>query len=105
MKWRLIDANALKDAFNAWKNMDDYYHDSNCVDIPFEEAFDIIDNAPTIEERQKGKWIGDTDYESFQGSYEAYKCSICGHSLHWRDYCSNKYNFCPNCGSDMRGDI
>lgn len=57
MKLRLIDANALKDAFNAWKNMDDYFHDSNCVDIPFTEAFDIIDNAPTIEERPDGKWI------------------------------------------------
>lgn len=87
---RLIDANALKEAFNAWKNMDDYYHDSNCVDIPFTEAFDIIDNAPTIEERQKGKWELDSI-----GAY----CSEC--KIH-PDYTSN---FCPNCGADMRGDI
>ena len=66
-------------------------------DLSHEQA---IKNIRGIVERH-GKWIGDTDYESFQGSYEAYKCSICGHSLHWRDYCSNEYNFCPNCGARM----
>lgn len=45
---RLIDADELIDAFKAWKNMDDYYHDTDCNDIPFSEAFDLIDNAPTI---------------------------------------------------------
>lgn len=45
---RLIDADALKKAFKAWKTMDDYYHDTDCNDIPFSEAFDLIDNSPTV---------------------------------------------------------
>lgn len=51
---RLIDADDLKKAFEAWKTMDDYYHDTDCDDIPLSEAFDLIDNAPTYEERQPG---------------------------------------------------
>ena len=45
----LISRSELKKAFESWKNMDDYYHDSNCNDIPFSEAYDLIDNAPTVE--------------------------------------------------------
>lgn len=46
---RLIDADALKKAFESWKSMDDYYHNTDCDDIPFSEAYDLIDNAPTVE--------------------------------------------------------
>ena len=46
---RLIDAIALKEAFKAWKTKDDYYHNTDCNDIPFSEAFDLIDNAEAIE--------------------------------------------------------
>lgn len=44
----LISREALKEAFKAWKTMDDYYHNTDCNDIPFSEAFDLIDNAPTV---------------------------------------------------------
>ena len=86
------------------------------------QIYDIIDNAPTVPlpdfkdgykqaiidgktnfSRPTGEWIGDTDYESYQGNYEAYKCSVCGYGLHWRDYCTNEYNYCPNCGAKMKG--
>ena len=97
MEQRLIDANALKDALNAWKNMDDYYHDSNCVDIPFTEAFDIIDNAPTIEDRQKGKWIIGETYDCHSDIIKTYTCPFCG----VKEY--SKYPFC-HCGADMRGE-
>lgn len=43
----------------------------------------------TIEERKKGKWICEIGYS---------KCSICG-NLSTADY-----NYCPNCGADMRGE-
>lgn len=46
---RLIDADELKKAFESWKAMDDYYHDTDCDDIPLSEANDLIDNAPTVE--------------------------------------------------------
>lgn len=66
------------------------------------------------EERPKGKWIGDTDYESCQGNYEAYKCSECGYGIDWRKHhqlmCQDKIPeeyreyYCPHCGADMRGE-
>lgn len=85
-------------------------------------SYETIDNAPTVcgnnpkwcesciskgkcaSTRPQGEWIGDTDYESYQGCYEAYKCNKCGYGLHWRDYCNSDVskNFCPNCGADMR---
>ena len=51
------------------------------------------------ENRPIGEWIGDTDYESYQGNYEAYKCSKCGYGVHWRDI----PNTCPNCRAKMKG--
>lgn len=37
---------------------------------------DALDLAiKVLEERPTGEWIGDTDYESYQGNYEAYKCN------------------------------
>ena len=44
----LISREALKNAFKSWKTMDDYYHGTDCNDIPLTEAFDLIDNAPTV---------------------------------------------------------
>ena len=29
-----------------WKDMDDYYHNTDCVDIPLKEAYDMIDQTP-----------------------------------------------------------
>ena len=49
MSDQLISREALKEAFKAWKTMDDYYHNTDCNNIPFSEAFDLIDNAPTVE--------------------------------------------------------
>lgn len=70
-----------------------------------------IEDAPTIEERKKGKWIRMSDAD---GDY--YCCSQCGEELprymteipSWdRPYphkkSIDKTDFCPNCGSDMRG--
>lgn len=74
------------------------------VPLPdFKEGYKqaIIDGKTNFS-RPQGKWIGDTDYESFQGYYEAYKCNKCSYGLHWRDYYTNDYKFCPNCGADMR---
>ena len=76
-----------------------------CVDDDNKDVQALRLAVKALEERPKGKWVGDTDYESFQGSYEAYKCSNCGYSLHWRDYYADEYIFCPYCGADMRGDV
>ena len=55
---------------------------------------ELVENAPTIEERPHGKWIkaNETDI----------KCSVCGH----REDCSRllvtELNFCSLCGARMR---
>ena len=46
-----------------------------------------IENAPTIEPKQ-GEWI---DFKN------GWKCNAC------EKWNSEKSNFCPNCGADMRG--
>ena len=79
----------------------------------------MIDNAPTIktftledieEQYRKGleKGLSEWETERPQGEWEykeianstipGYCCSCCHIGF------LNKYNFCPNCGADMRGD-
>lgn len=84
---RAIDADRLLDRCK-------FYHLPN-GDI----AVPIIDvqHAPTIEpERKKGKWTiknGELAYWDV--------CSTCGKMvIHKAPF----YNFCPNCGADMRGE-
>jgi len=51
---------------------------------------------PSIQsERKTGKWIKERE-EWF--TYYPYKCTNCG------KYSRARYNFCPNCGADMRGE-
>ena len=42
----LISRNEAKEMIKGWKEMDDYYTDEDCVDIPIEEACDMIDQTP-----------------------------------------------------------
>ena len=55
-----------------------------------------IDGLPTIEERKKGKWIEVTDHEI----PIVCKCSVC----EWRTKDYDWFDYCPNCGADMRED-
>lgn len=78
----------------------------------------IIDNAPTVEytfeeafqktvcekrlycpERPQGKWIK-WNFKTFgaMGDWE-YKCSNC------EKVYGGEYNYCPNCGADMRKGV
>ena len=98
---RLGDLDALKEDFDCvgFNDYDDYIR-----------ALRIIDNAPTVDmskevwnqsnallekrltylKRPQGEWIELRKYD--------YKCSICGQSM------MDKWNYCPECGADMRGD-
>ena len=53
------------------------------------ERWDAIKNADLIE-RKHGEWI----YKPMKGQF----CSVCDVQSVW------KYNYCPNCGADMRGE-
>lgn len=63
--------------------------------VPVEE----IKNAPTVEAKSvvHGEWksIRDKDKK---------KCSVCGVIHLIAQYPFGNANFCPNCGSDMRGE-
>lgn len=61
-----------------------------------------IDNAPTIEPR-KGKWIG-TEFDGYADGnpvYYEWMCDTCGYTVEDEE---PTWNYCPNCGADMRGD-
>ena len=79
---RLIDAEALKKELT-----DAYFYDET---LEVSEIKQIIDNAPTVEERPQGEWI------DIDGDGSLWKCSKCGKI----QCCHGKY--CSDCGADMR---
>lgn len=117
----LISREALKEAFKAWKTMDDYYHNTDCNDIPLSEAFDLIDNAPTVDIselilivakrsgkremmlnalRPTGEWecarIGNKNY---------IVCSHCKERFETEntlELWQSEYRFCHRCGANMK---
>lgn len=95
---RLIDADELKE----------YIHNQDgrpFIGITIGEAFQMmVDEQPTIEERKTGNWI----HTDTQAGYDIngdlvwadmMKCETCGFEI-----CTiqEQYNYCPNCGADMR---
>ena len=88
---RLIDADALIEKIRKLPNAGIRWL------VSAEAVFDTILNAPTIEPR-KGKWVrANTPTDGI------YECSVC---LQWTfiPFHPSTYNYCPRCGSDMRGD-
>lgn len=89
---RLIDAEALKEAIKKelpeMSNWGEHF-------IPL-----LIDNAPTVEERPHGKWLSTKYYN--------WACSKCGKNptigMGYVQNHTELFNFCPNCGADMRGE-
>lgn len=84
---RLIDADALLE--KVWDA------DTRVGYVQVVDRGDI-ENAPTIEERKRGRWIPKPIWQGAESNF--YACSIC-------DYRSwSKDNYCSVCGADMRGD-
>lgn len=86
---RLIDADALIDEV-----------DGDLLDSIAEgRAIEKIMNAPTIEERKKGKWIGHSIKKGIE-EWQSAKCSVCGryHTTPFLYY-FDAFKYCPNCGS------
>ena len=65
---------------------------------------DIFD-APTVEERKRGEWVGNHEIGIFSNPDSiTYKCSECGYSVYTLYGEPELTNYCPNCGADMRGE-
>ena len=56
----------------------------------------VIKNLPTFESRPKGKWRTSRVHGGIV------KCDFCG--FQWGSNEGRKFNFCPNCGADKRGE-
>jgi hypothetical protein len=83
---RAIDADALLAEY-------DRVHEG-----PPGRARKLIEQAPAIEpEREKGAWINEG---------RIIRCNKCktGYAIVKGMKSALTYNFCPNCGADMRGD-
>lgn len=58
------------------------------------------------EKRPKGKWVAreDMDYiDENKVVHNHFMCNKCGLIHDFIDEHTSQYNFCPNCGADMRG--
>ena len=108
---RAIDADAL----NSMKFHDlPYTHiipqgcEAKSYERGWNDAIDsIVEGEPTIEpERKKGKWIEYPDCLRYEDAYsdDQIACSACHHVFSILDNCTEEFNFCPNCGADMRGE-
>jgi len=90
---RLIDADALKDAVMETEPV----FDTNLN--PYQKTHDVmvvIDNAPTVEPKT-GRWKRTKAYPNI------IFCDECGEPFE-QSNSKDKWNYCPNCGADMRGE-
>lgn len=93
---RPIDADALIHHFYETEYASMYY---------IEVVKRIIDEQPTLspdDVRGVGEWKA---WEDYYGSI-VYKCSVCGEDWDMIDGTpeDNDMNYCPNCGSAMKGE-
>lgn len=108
---RLIDADALiaelnDDLEKAIKEVNTVSFDGLWTAMALVEMLtDGINELPTIEPK-RGEWKEKevVDYEETTiTQWQSACCSVCGkyHTTPYMYYFDN-YNFCPNCGADMR---
>lgn len=87
---RLIDADALIEQLLA----EDYKEHEFCY--PCNKIIQTIENAATVDGRQKGKWKHEHLCSTSGGTYEVVRCSECA----WQ-YPMTATNYCPHCGAEM----
>lgn len=66
-------------------------------------ALGLVKVQPTIQLRREEQKIGEWIYDWGDWDFETCKCSECGN--HVTTPIKERYNFCPQCGADMRGVI
>lgn len=78
----------------------------------FKPYFDKIIETPTADVREnvKGRWVEVVDRtemydkEGVKTWGMLFQCNQCGFVLNAVEGHTGQYNYCPNCGADMRGD-
>ena len=70
------------------------------ADTVGEKVIDLS-HIPTVDavEVVHGRW----EPVDHDGSWRVDMCSVCHRRMHYVDY-DQPYQYCPNCGADMRGD-
>ena len=95
---KLIDADALRERLLVLRcNITNV----QCISDIFDICLTEVSNAPTVPERQKGEWKRHDEWVHgiYVGGFYHVNCpNENGYYSKWT------YNFCPNCGADMRGD-
>ena len=62
---------------------------------------DVMCSCADVKPVVRGEWIHDYLCSISGGTYGVYRCSECSSSFPDIGY---GFNYCPNCGADMRGD-
>ena len=98
-------------AIEALSRCQTYLFDARDTDrkISLEDAEYVIEKSPSAQpERKRGKWI---IHETETDRYDDMKCPFCKKSYTVDAYriddigfTAADFNFCPNCGADMRGE-
>lgn len=86
---KYIDAELLKEVILGWMpQLDD------------EQLEYEIDTMPTVDvaEVKRGKWT-----DAYVSGVHHYRCTNCGEYIEATWTANFDYNYCPNCGADMRG--
>ena len=93
----LIDRQAAKEEILSWA-----VRILDPRNLSTEDTMYVLDNLPTIDPeslRPKGEWKPRNDVVGFVNCSVCHECNIYDD---WAD--GKKWNFCPNCGADMRGE-
>lgn len=96
---RYIDANEVK------RQIQKATEGQNDVMKVFLNTMYRLDKIPTADVREnvKGEWIPH-DLENGEKSIDEDCCSVCGKRFREIAMTGCEWNFCPNCGADMRGE-
>ena len=75
------------------------------VEKDIEIFYNYVKDIPTADVKPvvRGEWIGTFDgYADGNPVYDEWQCSVCGCVVEDDE---PRWNFCPNCGADMRRNI
>lgn len=104
-----VDAISRAQALKELKESAEHHANDSREEVILRRDRDIIRALPPVTPREprKGHWIGHREHcenlgvtPSGLGAYEW--CSNCDCGIDVREWHRNHYNFCPNCGADMR---